>query len=1103
MTSNPFLLSGGAPTPPSPAQHNPFLAGTPTPATPTATPTVATQHATTPVNPFLGNVASPEHHDASTLGGKFLSGMKEVSDVVTFPYALVQAVIADNLQTPENTPPPPPTQYHGNIGQRIWEWMNSQNGPHMNQLEKDVQAGGPAQVADYDIYPEKGSLERVLHNPQESEHAKAVARYYEKHPWVAGGVDVAGQMVANPTNYVGSFVGGAAKALGLVPKVGLGLDEAQAVLGIGNRWAGLRAAARTYAMKQGLSWGDQAEAAARAEQFGRSILGGMHGADKLANDQVASIADGLTKNEWHEVIHRMQGNPGASGASFSPAREAVIDERAAQLKNLVWDVTRAQLKSNVLDIARVYGKDQLFPGVFAPIEAGEGSATRAVDLTDTQMREIMERARSGYRPTYASRPVEGGAPGEMTSDLTPSANPDIAREQAVLNDQLNARADMMHDILTAKEPPPNGSPFYYFPMRGATQDPSLDDETQEYLEHYYGGGGGRPGIRKDTGAQNAPRRQYTTLQDLQENAKAQLRKGWDPAESLVRWASQRYRNAALEDAMTELTYGGKYADLGLLRDEGKLGYGFAPVASVAAARNFGSEALRRKVAAQGLLNYITELGGTIGEAKQWLQTTTGIGQLADIVGPNGTFWRGGQNLLRQGVVANPMVHGLWNLGTQFLASGGSLRDLAIMFADAVKQFGAHVASGKPWAEFTPEGGAFDLARQEGAITARGAPKTIGGHSATALLAKPWRELGMADKLGKAAALASEWNQNIVFEMMEPIYASALMRSFLRKGMSKAAASNAVRRALGDYANVSNLGVDAMLNKVFFFYPWLKTILPFWLKTTATHPQYVNSYYRGTQTVNELSGDPNAWSGNETPFAHYVGMQNGRPEYFTPTTPMNVTSELADIAQGFSTTNVPEWTRGVRRLVLDRLSPIARSVYALGQQLLKGPTEPYGPLGYAPPQAKLVQLVQGFGDYIPGPARAAGQFALALSGHATFTPAAMAGLVLGGAGYVSTTPQQSLAQTKIESAWLRRIDTAIKRGDKTLAWRYYTMMQTQLAAKGLTPTPPKRERADETNMSPVQLESGAQAETPETPPSTPTAPPAATNPFTLPTTTSGP
>ena len=757
-----------------------------------------------------------------------------------------------------------------------------------------------------------------------------------------------------------------------------------------------------------------------AENWARGLINKGNASDEEAYHEAMRDFGDLTKSQQEEVIHRAQGNV---VNSFGAAKDAEINERGKSVAKNLWQTTRDQMREGTIDPSKVYGKEQMFPEVFSDVElppiegAIEGGPTAAAHFRPLSKNEANAIA------SYA----RGEVP-EEASEFTPL---------------IKERGDKLKDLLASDEPPSPTASF--FPMKGAFNEPGADEEYLEYLQHHVGSGGGKTAIRKGSAGLSTPQRTYDTLLDAQQNSTRGLRADWSPAESYYRFLAQRKKNVALEGAMKDLV------ETGLAKPEAErtLGDRFANVGDIQAARMFGSPTLKQTAAHQHVINFLEEVGATKGEASSFASATSSLGRVARAIGP---AYQASQSILRQAVISNPIIHAGWNLMGQYLAAGGDIRYLA----------GVNEAMAKD-------------AERLGAITSRGAPRSISGGSAIALASRPTSDLNAVEKVGRAAATAQEWNAKVVFDGAERRYASALFQTYVKRGMNPAEAGNRVRQALGDYANVANAGMDKYLKQAFFFYPWLKTILPFWIKAGVTKPQTWTPITAGIATQNEVAGDPNAGSSAEGPFTLYTGSSaEGRPEYYSVPVVGRILGQIGDFVGGALTNNRDEAKKGFQSLFLNRLNPAVGAALGAGQSVVSGTTQPEGPLGYAPVLERLRNGIAGMGNYIPAPVKGAYDAAQILLGHETLKPSVVAGELVGGTGFVSTTPTQKLAAARIRNTYYRIINASLKRDDRATAWRAYQLMQRSLQAAGLGQDDPVRnpEKADELNPMPQQLPAGA-------------------------------
>jgi hypothetical protein len=292
-------------------------------------------------------------------------------------------------------------------------------------------------------------------------------------------------------------------------------------------------------------------------------------------------------------------------------------------------------------------------------------------------------------------------------------------------------------------------------------------------------------------------------------------------------------------------------------------------------------------------------------------------------------------LARIGIISNPAVHVLWNLNNNFLGAGGKLTDLAQLYnprykipqelMDEAEHYGAFVHFGKS----TQGLGGLSYGKLKGASS----------------------DLNAAQRVDQAATKVWDANQTAVFDYAEKRIAATLYKTKkewrLGQGMSEADAGAQagidVRQALGDYANVSRQGLEKTLNKALFFYPWLKTVIPFWVQTAVEAPQHVNAPFQAIRANNENAGDPNA--DKENPTAIYLGSDKaGNPRYFSWPGPQKILSSLAEMAapQGNPLGGMSDRVTAASRLAESHMNPVLGDVVDTGLTA----AEPSSPVGGA-------------------------------------------------------------------------------------------------------------------------------------------------------------
>lgn len=281
----------------------------------------------------------------------------------------------------------------------------------------------------------------------------------------------------------------------------------------------------------------------------------------------------------------------------------------------------------------------------------------------------------------------------------------------------------------------------------------------------------------------------------------------------------------------------------------------------------GSPTLEYAVAPKPLVRFFRNQGATEPQA-------SAIGSWVD----------GMNRLARAGILYNPAIHAGWNLGTHFLAAGGPPEFFARrMWTDPAKwESGFSRALGRPvsgleWQQLAEENQAI--------VHMANTHPLFGGSFAATYLDGPRAARSLADvghSVNAALSQAQAMNARIVFDAFETRYSVALFQHFVEnERLSPAAAGIAVRKALGDYTNISRSGIEHALTRTLMFYPWMKTAIPFWVKTLATRPQFVTIPGLGIRRWNQAQGDPDIGHESEWTIDRGVGPDGQRQKLTYP------------------------------------------------------------------------------------------------------------------------------------------------------------------------------------------------------------------------------
>lgn len=379
-------------------------------------------------------------------------------------------------------------------------------------------------------------------------------------------------------------------------------------------------------------------------------------------------------------------------------------------------------------------------------------------------------------------------------------------------------------------------------------------------------------------------------------------------------------------------------------------------------------------------------------------------------------------LTRIGILTNPAIHPAFNLFWAYLADGGDLKRLIpnVLWKDSpldhqAMKAGAHA----PLAGLSFGGNpkrtvqSFLDATNEGLVAAF-----------------DWGATRLADI-----------NRMIVFETYERRMATELWDSHVANGMDKVEAAMRVRKAFGDYTNTTN--IEKNLSRAFYFYPWTKTVIPFWLKTLRDDPKWVNAPQQGLQTHNELAGDPNVKK--ESYGTLYTGNDaSGNPQYQALPLPQKRLEAPLQMAQGNLGKAMTE--------AQYHLTPITATAVKFGEQAVnQKPQEPdvsFGDPMYDRDAPKMQQVWQAmqwigknelpFSGILRGMAHGIGQAATGAPGRALEN-------LIGGFQYSAPDPTKDRQLNRLFKQFQTHYDRAYGIVDKQARERqqaqlYYTFRQ---------------------------------------------------------------
>jgi hypothetical protein len=226
-------------------------------------------------------------------------------------------------------------------------------------------------------------------------------------------------------------------------------------------------------------------------------------------------------------------------------------------------------------------------------------------------------------------------------------------------------------------------------------------------------------------------------------------------------------------------------------------------------------------------------------------------------------------LSRASIVINPLVHGVSNLGMAFLAMGGDPAQLVAILmnraqfspqiereavqagavADAtVRLFGDEGAHTR----YTPSG---QLAQETSEKLGGGAVGKVAGAARRAQLHVA-RDMTIPRRVPVVGGknVSYEAFQNWLFDKVERNMRLDRFQAARRAGLSPGEAAREVNAWAGRVGDLSQAETKIMMmQNLFYFYPWMKTVVPFWIKTGLLSPKWWTAPVRAIQVGNEQQG----------------------------------------------------------------------------------------------------------------------------------------------------------------------------------------------------------------------------------------------------------
>jgi len=174
---------------------------------------------------------------------------------------------------------------------------------------------------------------------------------------------------------------------------------------------------------------------------------------------------------------------------------------------------------------------------------------------------------------------------------------------------------------------------------------------------------------------------------------------------------------------------------------------------------------------------------------------------------------------------------------------------------------------------------------------------------------------------KALTKAGDFNRERTFgQKGEQVFAVSLFRDAVQKGgLSDAKAGELVREALGDYYNFDP---KSPWSTFFFFMPWLKGNMKFWVNTLVRHPQYVTGVSHALRNFG-LEQSPESYQG-PYPTGDFTTYGKGGVPY-TPPFPGRDIGHIAQAAGSLASGDALGAAEPMEQMLAGRATPPTRLV----------------------------------------------------------------------------------------------------------------------------------------------------------------------------------
>ena len=552
------------------------------------------------------------------------------------------------------------------------------------------------------------------------------------------------------------------------------------------------------------------------------------------------------------------------------------------------------------------------------------------------------------------------------------------------------------DPLTAAERPRHislGGAFEHPDEATGFQTGWPDDPEAEFR----GGRGAKP-LTEATEHRDAT---HPTLAHAQKYGGVPIRADWSPVVAVERWATSSLQRLDFEDALKSvpksLVQDAKYHNVMAKRTVIEHGYKHevpylkrvTDYDPATAPKDKNGNPMRPWADAQRLYPELRDVDSPTLERSlvspafaQWLAKNRtriynpGLTYLPDTSIRNKVLnaglhaWDHLNEYQRRAILLNPLIHPVFNLSQNALAAGVPFHEVAGLVTKSVINT---LGGGKLLDKFLPQSAAYQQALEAALRDGALAEMKRGD---TRMLASRFRDLNPAQWPKKLLDEAGAWNNRNTFgKYGEEAFATTMYRHLTqRMGIDGKEAAGLVREALGNYQNVAQHGIDAVMSRTIFFYPWLKGNLPFWTRTLVRRPQNIAAPHQAARANNLLVADPSETDPKHPRYAKdfqwVIGDKQHGFQTVTPILPQRMLNDVFSLASMDPGTIVNSALRVVQNRAVPGVKVVAQGI----ETAVKPAASPLDPRNFntlfdkkAPRQEQWKQLATNIvGELAPIP-----------------------------------------------------------------------------------------------------------------------------------------